>query len=217
MAPNVNTCGRKAGKICRGLGQLCWPRFLQGWNLLWWYVEWVTMNHDCSWCVADISSPYFSSLFLAVSIQLCLNSLSAVRPKRDLCAVPLHGWESQIAHTALPFLTRSFLAGTFPLGTEQCQLEGPVNKGKMKLSFFFSWAVLLKFLKWAPGLSQSCICLQITVQLLIFVVRTEISISCIAILMMTSFPQRQIINMQKNPCSVIFVLDSSPILQQGER
>ena len=58
-----------------------------------------------------------------------------------------------------------FPAGEFPFGDEQCQPRCWGDAGKIKWFFIpilysqvFSSTVLLKFLKWAPELSQSCFC-----------------------------------------------------------
>lgn len=99
-----------------------------------------------SCCMVDSGSPYFSSLSLAVSIHLYFAILSAVKLKQDLRAVPLKGWGSQ--WFSLHFLSwhgELFLAGTFSLGTEQCQLGGRVDLSNMKLACFSSCAVLLRF------------------------------------------------------------------------
>ena len=74
-----------------------------------------------------------------------------------------------VSYPFLPFpLGELFLAGEFPLGTEQCQPGGWSDAGKMKLFFLqflcsyakaFCSTVLQKFIKWDPELSQSWSCL----------------------------------------------------------
>lgn len=64
--------------------------------------------------------------------------------KRDLLVVP--GNEGSCPHTLLFSSPQEelFLAGEFPLGAEQCQLEDRRIQTKMKLSSFHLCAVILK-------------------------------------------------------------------------
>lgn len=50
--------------------------------------EQVTVDHDCSCCVAAIGSPCFSSLFLDISIHISFFGLGGLKQTWDICAVP---------------------------------------------------------------------------------------------------------------------------------
>lgn len=92
------------------------------------------------------------------------------------CSAP-KGWGSgSLTPFSLSQGRKIFLPGVFPLGAEQCQPGGWNNADKIKLFFLpilcsqvFCSTVLLKFLKGAPELSQSCFCSWIVVSWLIFV------------------------------------------------
>lgn len=68
--------------------------------------------------------------------------------------MPPKGWESQ--WFSLLFLSchgELFLAGTFSLGADECQLGGWVDLSKMKLAFFPSCAVLGLFVHYVATVS----------------------------------------------------------------
>lgn len=112
-----------------------------------------------------------SSLFLAISICLSFDGLGGMKLKWDLHVVPKRLETGRASHSSFAGEGNP-LPEKPPLGTEQCLLGGCDDAGKMNLSFFSSWAVILrfcfstvlpKFLNWTTELSHSCFCSWIAV------------------------------------------------------
>ena len=103
----------------------------------------VTVNCDCCHCMTVLVAPVFS-LFLAISICLSFDGLGGMKLKWDLHVVPKRLETGRSSRSSFSGEGNP-LPEKLPLGTEQCLLGGCDDAGKMKLSFFSSWAVILRF------------------------------------------------------------------------
>lgn len=95
-------------------------------------------------CVSVINNYCFSSLFLAIPIYVSFAHLGGL--KEGLSHGALKCWSCwSLRSFYLSWWEELFLAGKFPLGTEQCWLAWWDESGKMKLSSFSSCAIILRF------------------------------------------------------------------------
>lgn len=151
----MNTCGAKTAEIGGSLGD---PWFLQWWKLLVPSAEQVPGNcgsSPCGWpCQPLLFCFVPSHLYTS---QLC-SSLSGVMEVGPSCSTP-KGWGSWGGEL--------FLAGSSLLALSNAVMGDGMLRAKW--NFFLPFLIiyfqvfccmgLLKFLKWALELSQSCFCL----------------------------------------------------------
>lgn len=157
----------------------------------WWHLQGVQGGwgplQSRSLCAAELSSaadtdsPSFFSLFLAASVSA---PSCVVKLKRHLCGVP-----PGRSQASLPCPVRGSLSswgllsrwGPRLLGDGRCR---PGEAFFLPSALSLQCFVLLRFLMWDPGLSQSCFCSWISVYLLIFSAGTDAGVSHLAILLM---------------------------------
>lgn len=157
---NANTYGVKSGEICRESTAAQMAMDFFGGEIFWVCLQ----NRSLQTAVTPTVWLFLVTLlfFLAPShlytSQLCWSGLGETKAGPSCSA--MKGWGSWL-FTQL-WQGEPFLAGKFPLGTEQYWFEGQDDAGKMKLSSFPPCAVILRFFvplcHWSFFLSiiQSC-------------------------------------------------------------
>ena len=106
MAPRTaNTCGTKGCKICRDPWQLCWLLV----SSLVEYADFVCRaGLWATFFMTAINRPFFSSVFVGISIYLSFSSLGGVEPKRGLSVLPQR-LQKLVAYHSFLFLVRRTL------------------------------------------------------------------------------------------------------------